>query len=164
VSTANAVVYWFVPLFDKRPVRPLRGKEVSSSCPDLLRSILLGFPEVEPIHLVSLLFVFHIYQGERMSLVLCVTTLSEKNEMKCSLVESNCTEDRVCRVARMFLAFMYLLTPRSRVLLEELTGSQLVMKFHAFYGTRTFITAFTSARHLSQSSLHVQGDTKNGNF
>lgn len=78
VSTGNAVVYWFVPLFDKRPVGPLRGKEVSSSWPDFLRSILLEIPEVEPIHLVSLLLVFHIYQGERMSLVPCFTTLSDK--------------------------------------------------------------------------------------
>ena len=29
-----------------------------------------------------------------------------------------------------------------------LTGSQLVKKFPAFYGTRSLITAFTSARHL----------------
>jgi len=40
-------------------------------------------------------------------------------------------------------------TPWSRVLLEKLTGSQLVKKFPAFYGTRRFITPFTSARHLS---------------
>ena len=45
----------------------------------------------------------------------------------------------------------YLLTPCSRVLLEKLTGSQLVKKFPEFYGTRRFITAFTSARHLSLS-------------
>ena len=45
----------------------------------------------------------------------------------------------------------YLLTPWSRVLPEKLTGSQLVKKFPAFYGTRRFITAFTSARHLSLS-------------
>ena len=45
----------------------------------------------------------------------------------------------------------YLLSSRSTVLLEKLTGSQLVKKFPAFYGTRTFITAFTSARHLSLS-------------
>ena len=43
------------------------------------------------------------------------------------------------------------LTPCSRVLLENLTGSQLVKIFPAFYGTRKFITAFTSARHLSLS-------------
>jgi hypothetical protein len=43
---------------------------------------------------------------------------------------------------------MYLLTPVSRVLLEKLTGSQLVKKFPAFYGNRRFITAFTRARHV----------------
>ena len=37
------------------------------------------------------------------------------------------------------------------VLLEKLTGFQLVKKFPAFYGTRRFITAFTSTRHLSLS-------------
>jgi len=40
------------------------------------------------------------------------------------------------------------LTPWSRVLLEKLTGFQLVKKFPAFYGTRRFITAFTRALHL----------------
>ena len=43
------------------------------------------------------------------------------------------------------------LTPCSRVLLDKLTDSQLVKKFLALYGTRRFITAFTSARHLSLS-------------
>jgi hypothetical protein len=41
-----------------------------------------------------------------------------------------------------------LLNPRNRVLLEKLTGFQLVKKFSAFYGTRRFITALTSASHL----------------
>ena len=45
----------------------------------------------------------------------------------------------------------YLLTPRCRVLLEKLTGSQLVKKFPAFHGTPRFITALTSVRHLSLS-------------
>ena len=45
----------------------------------------------------------------------------------------------------------YLLTPWCRVLLEQLTGLQLVKKFPAFHGTRTFITALTSVRHLSLS-------------
>ena len=45
----------------------------------------------------------------------------------------------------------YLLVPWSRVLLEKLTGSQLFKKFPAFYGTRRFIIALTSARHLSLS-------------
>jgi hypothetical protein len=44
-----------------------------------------------------------------------------------------------------------LLTLWSRILLEKLTGSQLVKNFPAFYGTHKFITAFTSARHLSLS-------------
>ena len=42
----------------------------------------------------------------------------------------------------------YLLTPCSKVLPEKLTGFQLIKKFSAFYGTRRFITTFTSARHL----------------
>jgi len=45
----------------------------------------------------------------------------------------------------------YLLSPFSRVLLEKLTASQLVKKFLTFYGTRKFITALTSARHVSLS-------------
>ena len=45
----------------------------------------------------------------------------------------------------------YLLTLWCRVLLEQLTGLQLVKKFPAFHGTRRFITALTSVRHLSLS-------------
>ena len=42
-------------------------------------------------------------------------------------------------------------TPWSRVLLQKLTGFQLVKKFPTFYGTPRFITTFTSARLLSLS-------------
>ena len=49
------------------------------------------------------------------------------------------------------LILTYLLTPWCRVLLEKLTGLQLVKKFPAFHGTRRFITALTSVRHLSIS-------------
>jgi hypothetical protein len=45
----------------------------------------------------------------------------------------------------------YLPTPWSTVLLEKLTGFQLVKKFPKFYGKRMFITAFASARQLSLS-------------
>ena len=45
----------------------------------------------------------------------------------------------------------YLLTPWCRVLLEKLTGLQLVKKFPTFHGTRKFITALTSVRQLSLS-------------
>ena len=37
------------------------------------------------------------------------------------------------------------------VFLEKLTGFRLVKKFIAFYGTRSFITAVISARHLPLS-------------
>ena len=48
----------------------------------------------------------------------------------------------------------YLLTPWCRVLLEKLTGLQLIKKFPAFHGTRRFITALTNIRHLSLSWAH----------
>jgi len=35
--------------------------------------------------------------------------------------------------------------PCSSVLLEKLTGFQLIKKFPAFYGTRMLVTAFTSS-------------------
>ena len=44
-----------------------------------------------------------------------------------------------------------ILTPWCRVLLEKLTGLQLVKKFPSFHGTRRFITALTSVHHLSLS-------------
>jgi hypothetical protein len=47
--------------------------------------------------------------------------------------------------------FTFLFNPWNRVLLQKLTGFQLVMKFSAFYGTRRFITSLRSARHLSLS-------------
>jgi hypothetical protein len=40
-------------------------------------------------------------------------------------------------------------TTYSRVLLEKLTGPQLVKKFLTFYGTRWFIAAVTSTSNLS---------------
>ena len=54
-------------------------------------------------------------------------------------------------LTRSVYLLTYLLTPWCRVLLEKLTGLQLVKKFPAFHGTRRFITALTSVRHLSLS-------------
>jgi hypothetical protein len=51
----------------------------------------------------------------------------------------------------MLIIIIIILTPWNKVLLEKLAGSQLVKKFPAFYGTGTFIAAFTGARHLSIS-------------
>ena len=50
-----------------------------------------------------------------------------------------------------YTVLTYSLTPWCRALLEQLTGLQLVKKFPAFHGTRRFITALTSVRHLSLS-------------
>jgi len=50
-----------------------------------------------------------------------------------------------------YVSDYYLLTPWCRVLLEKLTGLQLVKKSPTFHGTRRFITALTSVRHLSLS-------------
>ena len=57
--------------------------------------------------------------------------------------------DFTSRQMERFSRCWYLLTSWSRVLLEKLTRSLLVEKFPAFYGNRRFITAFTSALHLS---------------
>ena len=61
----------------------------------------------------------------------------------------------ICIRAELFLLLehllTYLLTSWCRVLLEKLAGLQLVKKFPALYGTRRFITAFTSFRHPSLS-------------
>jgi hypothetical protein len=55
----------------------------------------------------------------------------------------------------MFISSIhYTMTPCSRVLLEKLTVTQLVKKFPAFYGTRGFITVFTTVRNWSLSRDH----------
>ena len=51
----------------------------------------------------------------------------------------------------MEILLTYLLIPWCRVLLEKLTGLQLVKKFPTFHGTQRFITALTSVRHPSLS-------------
>ena len=53
--------------------------------------------------------------------------------------------------ATILFKWSYLLTPWCRVLLETLTGLQLVKKFPSFHGTRRFITILTSVLHLSLS-------------
>ena len=53
--------------------------------------------------------------------------------------------NRSALVLCIFCTFTYSMEQ----ILEKLTGFQLVKKFPAFYGTRRFITTFTSARHLS---------------
>jgi hypothetical protein len=57
----------------------------------------------------------------------------------------------VCDAVCSAYLLTYLVTPCSTVLPEKPIGSQLVMKFPAFYGTRRYITAFTNARHMTLS-------------
>ena len=56
-----------------------------------------------------------------------------------------------CRQHDSTYLLTYLLTPWCRVLLEKLTGLQLVKKFPAIHGTRRFITALTNVRQISLS-------------
>ena len=56
-----------------------------------------------------------------------------------------------CPSSQTFQCIMDLLTAWCRVLLEKLTGLQVVKKLAAFHGTRRFITALISVRHLSLS-------------
>jgi hypothetical protein len=64
-----------------------------------------------------------------------------------TLKDSMSTEGETLRV----YVLPYLLTPWSRVIFEKLIGLQLAKIFPAFYGTRRFLTALSSARHLSLS-------------
>ena len=58
----------------------------------------------------------------------------------------------ICSVTYLLTyLFTSLLTPCNTVLLQKLTGSQLVKKLPAFYGTPRFITTFTSAIRMSLS-------------
>jgi len=51
----------------------------------------------------------------------------------------------------MWVNNTYLLTPWNRVLLEKLTGSTASQEIPRIFGTRRFLTVFTSARHMSLS-------------
>jgi hypothetical protein len=55
----------------------------------------------------------------------------------------------------------HLLTPRSRVLFEKLTGFAASQEIPRIYGTRKFITVLTSARHLH---AHFLGEIKLYNY
>jgi hypothetical protein len=46
-------------------------------------------------------------------------------------------------------------TPWRRVFFEKVTGSRLVKKCFAFYGTRRFITAFIRTRHIYLHAISI---------
>ena len=64
---------------------------------------------------------------------------------------SNAQEAKTIYSCIYKLISVYLLIPWCRVLLEQLTGLQLVKKSPAFHGSRRFITALTIVCHLSLS-------------
>jgi len=79
--------------------------------------------------------------------------VAEKQHLECDISTSFCLLEstEIWTLWSLTYLLTYLLTPWCRVLLEQLTGLQLVKKFPSFHGTRRFITALTSVRHLSLS-------------
>ena len=103
---------------------------------------------------INILWEFHLWQ--RYGFVLIVTktyTYSHSLTYLLTYVLSYLHTYLLTYLLTYVLSYLrtYLLTAWSRALLEKLTGLQLVKKFPAFYGTRRFITALTSVRHLSLS-------------
>ena len=80
-----------------------------------------------------------------------VTSFTARDNGRCHVIQI-ILHPYCCDISALFTySLTFLLTPWNTVLLEKQTGYQLVKKFPAFYGTRRFITAFTSARHLPLS-------------
>ena len=80
---------------------------------------------------------------------LFLTSCTNSTLSRMALLHDSLLKKAHCTGVTSLLA--YLLTPWCRVLLEKLTGLQLVKKFPAFHRTRRFITALTSVRHQSLS-------------
>jgi hypothetical protein len=70
--------------------------------------------------------------------------------------ENVCLHQQHSRLLSKSNVLTHVLTPWSRVLLEKLTFLQLVKKILAFYGTRKFITAFTSPLHPYPHITHPE--------
>jgi hypothetical protein len=74
----------------------------------------------------------------------------------CAVVQVDCRGNVITEwLFVSVVSSVYLLIAYNTVLLVKLTVLQLVKKFSAFCRTRGFITAFTSARHLSPSHLKI---------
>ena len=117
-----------------------------------------GILNSNPVHIIFVHFasrsidrfcngiVYHTNKNTWQLRLMVVTTLINKG--KCLLH----TEDgHYSTVLNNRNLLTYLLTPWSRVLLEKLTGSAASQEIPRIFGTRRFITVFTSARHLSLS-------------
>ena len=114
---------------------------------------MFGNPQLPAVPPVSL--VFGVLQPFFIFSNFCHLFVTRRNIWSCQfficLVTSNCLWRPCPTVDYRKPSGTWILTPWCRVLLEKLTGLQLVKKFPAFYGTRRFITALTSVRHLSLS-------------
>ena len=98
--------------------------------------------------------VFHFWQRifRKLNLLRGCTYYNQRQLDFSSAMPLTGAKNGLCVLCVLFIEVLaYLLTPWSGVLLEKLTGLQLVKKFPAFYGTREFITALPSACHLSLS-------------
>jgi len=80
-----------------------------------------------------------------------VLSVSNKMRVRAPLFTSSHVHLYTCMI-RIYI-YIHTLTPLCWVLLELLTGLQLVKKFPAFCGDRMFITALTSVRHYSRASI-----------
>ena len=89
------------------------------------------------------------------STVLPVTFVSRYSNLYSSFIYTHTNKKTALTLSYLSYLLNYLLTylftPCSRVILEKLAGIQAIKKFLAFCGTRNFITAFKSSRHLSLS-------------
>ena len=91
-------------------------------------------------------------RAQKLLFLLSSLLYSMKHNSLCETVGFILLPVELClKIKNIKLHSTYLLTPWCIVLLEKLTGLQLVKKFPAFHGTRRFITALTSVRHLSLS-------------
>jgi hypothetical protein len=139
------------------------GLKLWSTAARLLRS-WVRIPPVSCISVCSVCFCCHV----EVSMTSCSLVQKSPTDCGASLCVITKPPERgghSCKARRKIILMIaiisknwsitylltYLLIPCSTVLLEKLTGLHLVKKFPAFYGTRKFITAFTSARHLPLS-------------
>jgi hypothetical protein len=68
-----------------------------------------------------------------------------------SLRHEMCSQFSTNILDKLNVQLTYSLTPRSRVLLEKLTGSAASQEIPRIFGTRRFLTVLPSARQLSLS-------------
>ena len=93
--------------------------------------------------------IFKTVELFRLILIIIVFLFLKKSPWRCSHEWPKHFSDYNKITYLLTYLLIYLLTPWCIVLLEKLTGLQLVKKFPVFHRTRRFITALTSVRHLS---------------